>query len=275
MRFLLPFVIAIVLYFVQKVHLQRKRARLLEDAGECMEADWRKSRSRHRGWMAVGAVVVLAVVYWCSGIGGKVTDLPQEISYANLAAVRLEQLVDDTFIPWGERIDLTYEGFRITPQVGNMDRYDYQDKKRNGEIENYVTRYRSKLLGGKSVVTTQAMQNEETGQMQWLETTYYAYPMEFSAERGYAKRAESIRNGGGVYRGKTLIWSGAERIELPAAQGDWDGLTVFQFVNEEENAEKRVILVQQDTQMMELHYRGDAALEEILAEVKEVFAAQK
>lgn len=276
MRFLLPFVIAVVLYFVQKIHLQRKRARLLEDADDgYTEMDWRRNRSHHRNWMAAGVVIVLGVIYWCSGIGGKVSDLPQEISYVDLPAVRMERLAGEDFIPWGERIDPAFEGFRVTPGIDNTPRHTYQDKKRNGEVENYVTRYRSKLLGGKAVMTTQAMQSEETERTEWLETTYYSYPMEFLVERGYAKRAEKARDGGGIYGGKNLIWGDAKRTEIPAAQGNWDSLTVYQWVNAEENAEKRVILVRQDTQMMELHYRGDAALEDVLAEADKVFAAQK
>ena len=97
--------------------------------------DWRASR---RATIFLVLAVVLGMgawVYYASDFNEKTFDMPSEISYKEIPAVRLENLVDEPLTRAGDSIDPDMEGFRVNPDMfaGSM----YTIKKNMGGFDNY------------------------------------------------------------------------------------------------------------------------------------------
>ena len=250
--------------------LQREKEEVLDGNISDDYTDWRKGR--REAFILIGFLVIgLAVwVFYASDFNETTFDLPKEISYDEIPAVRLEMLTNEPLTRIGESIDPQKEGVYLSgaPWEGNV----YRIQKKMGGFENYGVEYRYLLQTEEKVETKQCMQEAKLSETAKMETTYYRYRLEFLAERKYKKEEEDNMHGSGIYTGDEIYWQEGTVEFLDAEKEKLDDLHVCMVTSE--LGERLHILARQGKQLMEVKYSGNAEAEAILKEIDAVFSAQ-
>ena len=235
--------------------LRKKKERMLD--GETVSArdtDWRGSRIRTAAVIAVGVLLIGWALYLETGWNEKQYDLPQEISYEDIAAVRLEKLENAPLI----RIGGSYEKQRewAKQYYGSYAHFHIYD--------NTVTEHRALILE-KRTETDQKMKKGEDGIAIVLRTDHHKFITESLAKKQFQEDLEWENE----FYENHVNW---ERELLEKYEVGFDELhACWRDFGEEADIH---ILCRQGKQVMELNYDGQAEPERILEEIEKVFAAQ-
>lgn len=266
----LPWILlAFVLSRRRMKKLQKEKEEVLNGNISDDYTDWRKGR--RATFMLIALLVIgLAVwVYYASDFNEKTFDLPQEICYEEIPAVRLEMLTEEKLVRAGESIDPSKEGIRLNAAFWEGNMYDIQ--KEMGGFENYGIDYRYLLQTEEKVETKQCMQTEDGTELN-LDTMYYRFRSERDALAQYDRSVHNEEEMEDVW--KEL------GIEVPSPKlifVDTDAFLRRHICKTEYSDEAiyHIVCQGEDGQIMELRYRGgDVAVEQLMAEIDQVFQGQ-
>lgn len=255
----------------------RKMTREKEEilAGDIPEKyiDWRKKRTVTTLFLVVFILGLAGWVFYKSGFNEKTFDLPQEISYAELPAVRLENLTEEELKRSGDSIDPDMEGIRLNVGIGEGNLYEI--KKEMGGFENYAVAYRYLLKTEQKLETRQCMQTAD-GTKLYLDTMYERYRSEDMAEQAFLegvqaekeneeRREEWREDGAEIPLTEKLSPDTDAFYDLFVTRMEWEGETTY------------YVLCRWENQLMEMDFRstGELDLEQLLVEAEKVFAAQQ
>ncbi|MGM9917059.1 DUF2812 domain-containing protein [Anaerotignum sp.] len=262
-RFLPWILLAFVLSRRRTKKLQREKEEVLNGNISDDYTDWRKGR-RATFILITMLVVGLGVwVYYASDFNEKTFDLPQEISYEEIPAVRLEMLTEEKLVRAGESIDPSKEGIRMNAAFWEGNMYDIQ--KEMGGFENYGIDYRYLLKTEEKVETKQCMQTEDGMELN-LDTMYYRFRSERDAVMQYNDRLEREEEMADVWK----------EIGVPPSEIVSMESGVFDVLHICRTGELIYhIICRQGKQVMEVKYSGNTEIEAILKEIDAVFTAQE
>ena len=235
--------------------LRKKRERI--QAGGILEKDtnWRRQRKINAiGWLIV-VLLLGGAIYYGMGWNETIYDLPQEISYAELPAVRLEKLEENELIRMGKSLAEQQEDVKNIYGSSNI-WYTY---------DNSVRDY-GNLIFMKEIRTWQDMRDTEKNTEIELTTAYYDFLCQILAKKQYK---ESLKQEEELY-GRFDDSDMRKVIETPG--GAFDEAHICQKDYTDESVIH--VLCRQGRQVMELDYNGQTDAEYILAEVEKVFEAQ-
>ena len=247
--------------------LRKKKERMLEgESVSARDTAWRGSRIRTAVAVAAGVLLIGWAIYIEAGWNEKVSDLPQEINYAEVPAVRLENLEEDNL----ERIGTNFSSIKELEVLHlGMDLYErseYQRLRWLSNFNNYVVDHRW-LLITEQVETNQRVQDRSGTEIN-LDGEYNHFILEFLAEKQYQDDLEWERE-------KPSAKYGLEEHDVitETAKGNFDALHICrtEFGDETELH----ILCREGTQVMEVNYDGQADADDVLVEIQKVFLAQK
>lgn len=255
----------------------RKMTREKEEilAGDIPEKyiDWRKKRTVTTLFLVVFILGLAGWVFYKSGFNEKTFDLPQEISYAELPAVRLENLTEEELKRSGDSIDPDMEGIRLNVGIGEGNLYEI--KKEMGGFENYAVAYRYLLKTEQKLETRQCMQTAD-GTKMYLDTMYERYRGEDMAEQAFLegvqaekeneeRREEWREDGAEIPLTEELSPDTDAFYDLFVTRMEWEGETTY------------YVLCRWENQLMEMDFSstGELDLERLLVEAEKVFAAQQ
>lgn len=227
--------------------------------------DWRGNRRTAIALLAVMVVGFCGWLFYECEWNEKTFDLPQTISYAEIPAVRLENLTEETLTRAGESIDPDMEGIRVSADF--MEGSMYEIRKEMGGFDNYAVDCRWLLQTEKKLETKQCMQTEDGTELN-LDTMYERYRSENTAEKVYLETVLAEER-----------WEeefDTPKREILSPETDvFDDLHVYR--RDWTNEISYYILCRQGNQLMELDYssKQELDLERMLAEVEQVFAAQR
>ena len=233
--------------------LRKKKERMLD--GETVSArdtDWRGSRIRTMAVLAVGVLLI----GWAVCIGAewnqKKYDLPLDVSYRDIPAVRLENLEEGNLERIGKNISTAQEQDSLYFKLN--------------QFHNYVIDHRW-LLIIEQVETNQRVQ-DQTGTEISLNEEYHHFILEVLAEKQYQDALEWEEE-------KPSTQYGLEKhhILTETAKGNFDALHICR--TEFGDKTELHILCREGKQVMELNYDGQADADDVLVEIQKVFLAQK
>lgn len=235
--------------------LRKKKERMLEgESVSARDADWRGSRIRTIAILAVGFFLIGWGLYLEAGWNERRYDLPQEISYEDIAAVRLENLENAPLIRTGDSYEKQREWAK--QYYGSYAHFHVYD--------NTVTEHHA-LIIEKRTEADQRMRKSEDGADIVLRTDYHRFIVESLAEKQYAEDMEWED----VFYDEHVKW---DRELLETYESVFDELHICR---KDLGMESDIhILCRQGKQVMELDYTGQEEPERILEEVAKVFAAQ-
>ncbi|WP_458406624.1 DUF2812 domain-containing protein [Anaerotignum sp.] len=235
--------------------LRKKKERMLDgESVSARDADWRGSRIRTAAAIAVGVLLIGWGLYLEAGWNEKQYDLPQEISYEDIAAVRLEKLENAPLLRVGDPYEKQREWAK--QYYGSYAHFHIYD--------NTVTEHHA-LIIEKRTETDQRMKKSEEGEDIVLHTDYHKCIVESLAEKQYARDLEWED----TFYDDHVKW---DRELLVTYEPVFDELHVCR---KDLGMESDIhILCRQGRQVMELDYTGQAEPERILQEVEKVFEAQ-
>lgn len=223
------------------------------------------------GWILLIAAIVFSLgrkIYYMENFNEKSFPLPTEISYAEVPAVRLENLIDELLTWTGTAFDPSLEGLRFEPDRAKTFSYDID--KKYGQIKNFGTDYKHIPGIEKKIETRQQMQNVEG--IEWeLDTMYTRYSGVKEAEGGFSAEVKADAEWEEYWKKKEIDIPKSE--PLPVGNAFFDELHVCRAVWTEETDYHMVC--RKGAQLMEVDYQGDDRTDAILKEVEEVFLAQK
>lgn len=253
-----------------------RRIRKLEEKKEDLaDGTYEKEdeyRPNRRLWQVIGVVVLLILIgcdlYYRGNFNEKGFTLPEEISYAEVPAVRLERLIDEPLIRTGTAFDPSLEGLRFETDRAKTLSYDID--KEWGQIKNCGTDYRYIPGMKKKLRTKQQMQNAEGAEWE-LDTMYTHYrskkiaESDFSAEVKHEIELEKHFQKEGIHFPEIEACAAENDFfdELHICRRDFTETTKYHFV------------CRKGTQLMTVDYHGDDRTEAILTEVEKVFRTQK
>lgn len=259
---LLPFFLGLLPAAWRLRRLQKQQRRAEEGEAFYAERDWRLRRKVNIIGLGLGILLLLGAIYFKSELSEKEFDLPKEISYEKVPAVRLEMIEEGDLLRVGDSIQREEEkGFQAQLYGGlpeTLERMGY---------DNYGVDHRTVFPLKKRVDTDQRMRYRETAKEVTLQTEYDWYYLEILAKQEY----------------KTALKWETERLpqmlpnvtpstilDIPA--GAFDALHVCEKYYDEERTIH--VLCRKGGQYMELDYSGEAEIAGILRELEAVFAAQ-
>ena len=249
--------------------LRRKKERV--EYGDIPDeyTNWRKDRMTKAFLVLVGVVLVVGGTYYGGNFNDKTFDLPTRISYAELPAVRLENLTDEPLTRCGDSIDPSQEGFHVN--TNQLDGIMYRSQKLAGGFYNYGVEHRFELRTKRNFDTRQFMQS--TDGTEWrLNTGYRCFRWERDAEKQYnadiaQERAfeETLRQEGdtfGVAEEISVEYPAFSEVHL--CRTEWSESVSYH------------VLCRDGEKLTELNYTGkEINPEQLLAEAEKVFAAQE
>ncbi len=268
-RFLPWILIAFVLSRRRTKKLQKEKEEVLNGNISDDYTDWRKGRRATFLLIALLVIGLAVWVYYASDFNEKTFDLPQEISYEEIPAVRLEMLTKEPLTRIGESIDPQKEGVYLSgaPWEGNV----YRIQKKMGGFENYGIEYRYLLRTEEKVETKQCMQTGDGMELN-LDTMYYRFRSERDAVTQYDR---SVRN----EEEMEDVWKELG-IEAPSPNlvfVDTDAFFRRHICKTEYSDETvyHIVCQGEDGQIMELRYHGgNVTVEQLMSEIDQVFQAQ-
>ena len=234
--------------------LRKKKERMLE--GETVSArdtDWRGSRIRTMAVLAVGVLLI----GWAVCIGAewnqKKYDLPLDVSYRDIPAVRLENLEEGNLERIGKNISTAQEQDSLYFKLN--------------QFHNYVIDHRW-LLITEQVETNQKVKKLADDTEINLDGEYYDFMLEFLAEKQYQDDLDWEKE-----RPSTKYGLEEHHILTETAKGNFDALHICR--TEFGDKTELHILCREGKQVMELNYDGQADADDVLVEIQKVFLAQK
>jgi len=248
--------------------LRKKKERVME--GDIPEeyTDWRSSRRTTIFLVAVLLIGLGVWVYYASGFNEKTFDMPSEISYQEIPAVRLENLFDEPLTRTGESIDPKMEGFRVNPDMfaGVM----YNNQKKMGGFDNYVVDHRFLLDTKEKVETYQCLLTADGIELR-LDTDYSYFRDIRDAGPQYIEFCMAEEQMDAYWKEQGMdfppaqeISVGSERIDnLHVCRTDWTNEVAYHVV------------ANKGSQVVELHYSGkDIDVKRLVYETAKMFDAQ-
>ena len=234
--------------------LRKKKERMLD--GETVSArdtDWRGSRIRTMAVLAVGVLLI----GWAVCIGAewnqKKYDLPLDVSYRDIPAVRLENLEEGNLERIGKNISTAQEQDSLYFKLN--------------QFHNYVIDHRW-LLITEQVETNQKVKKLADDTEINLDGEYYDFMLEFLAEKQYKDDLDWEKE-----RPSTKYGLEEHHILTETAKGNFDALHICR--TEFGDKTELHILCREGKQVMELNYDGQADADDVLVEIQKVFLAQK
>lgn len=234
--------------------LRKKKERMLD--GETVSArdtDWRGSRIRTMAVLAVGVLLI----GWAVCIGAewnqKKYDLPLDVSYRDIPAVRLENLEEGNLERIGKNISTAQEQDSLYFKLN--------------QFHNYVIDHRW-LLITEQVETNQKVKKLADDTEINLDGEYYDFMLEFLAEKQYQDDLDWEKE-----RPSTKYGLEEHHILTEMAKGNFDALHICR--TEFGDKTELHILCREGKQVMELNYDGQADADDVLVEIQKVFLAQK
>ncbi len=234
--------------------LRKKKERMLD--GETVSArdtDWRGSRIRTMAVLAVGVLLI----GWAVCIGAewnqKKYDLPLDVSYRDIPAVRLENLEEGNLERIGKNISTAQEQDSLYFKLN--------------QFHNYVIDHRW-LLITEQVETNQKVKKLADDTEINLDGEYYDFMLEFLAEKQYQDDLDWEKE-----RPSTKYGLEEHHILTETAKGNFDALHICR--TEFGDKTELHILCREGKQVMELNYDGQADADDVLVEIQKVFLAQK
>jgi len=236
--------------------LKKKKERMLDgETVSVRDTDWRGSRIRSIVVLAIAFFLIGWGLYLSAGWNEKVSDLPEEINYAEVPAVRLEKIEDTALVRVGE--DVATQKADVLNMYGPafLGWHSYDN----------AVRTHGFLLYMKRTETEQLMGSLDGDEKIELSTDYGKYLLEILAEKEYQEKLDwenDIFEGDHTWGMRTV----EERDAFDETHICW-----------KEYGDERVlhILCRSGRQMMELDYTRQADPGQILEEIAAVFAAQK
>ena len=249
--------------------LRRKKERV--EYGDIPDeyTNWRKDRMTKVFLVLVGIVLIVGGTFYGFNLNDKTFDLPEKSTYAELPAVRLENLTDEPLTRCGDSIDPSQEGLHMS--ANQFDGMMYQTIKRMGGLYNYGVEHRFELRTKRDLETKQYMQNAE-GTEWHLNTCYTCFRRERDAEKQYDKNIENekLNEERRQERGSVFPVAVEVSVEYPAfsevhvCRTEWSESIGYH------------VLCRDGEKLMDLDYTGtELAPEQLLAETEKVFAAQE
>ena len=245
----------------------KKKKRQVEDGDVPDEyTDWRKQK--HKG--AFGVLIGFLIIGWAvcleAGWNQKKYDLPVEVSYWDIPAVRLENLEEGELERIGKNVSSIKELDGLHLGMDLYERSEYQRLRWLSNFNNYVVDHRY-LLIVEQVETNQRVLDSFGAEIN-LDVEYYHFVAEFLAEKQYQDDLEWEKE-------KPTTQYGMEEhhiiTEMP--KGNFDALHICR--TEFGDVEMLHILCREGSQMMEVNYDGKAEVDDILMEIQRVFLARK
>lgn len=269
---LAPFVV--IGYFASRrrtKELRQEQERVREGDISDDYTDWRKSR---KATIIVVCAVVLGLGVWVFYEGEfneKTFDMPAEISYEEIPAVRLENLLDMPLQRAGRSIDPKMEGIRLNANIGEG--IMYENLKKIGGFDNYGVDHRFLLKTEKKVETHQYMQTEDKKEVE-LDTMYYRFRDVRDAAEEYLDLIYSEEEMDEIWKEKgidfpkrqLIVFEGGQISNQHICKREWSEGTAY-----------HVVCFGEDNQVMGLNYyysNGEVTVEQLLEEIAKVFAAQ-
>lgn len=248
--------------------LRKKKERMLD--GETVSArdtDWRGSRIRTMAVLAVGVLLI----GWAVCIGAewnqKKYDLPLDVSYRDIPAVRLENLEEGNLEPIGKNISSIKELDGLHLGMPSLEQSEYQRLRWLSNFNNYVVDHRW-LLITEQVETNQKVKKLADDTEINLDGEYYDFMLEFLAEKQYQDDLDWEKE-----RPSTKYGLEEHHILTETAKGNFDALHICR--TEFGDKTELHILCREGKQVMELNYDGQADADDVLVEIQKVFLAQK
>lgn len=235
-------------------HRLKKKKRQLEEGDTPDEyTDWRKQK--HRG--TIGVLIGFLLIGWAVCIGAewnqKKYDLPLDVSYRDIPAVRLENLEEGNLERIGKNISTAQEQDSLYFKLN--------------QFHNYVIDHRW-LLITEQVETNQKVKKLADDTEINLDGEYYDFMLEFLAEKQYQDDLDWEKE-----RPSTKYGLEEHHILTETAKGNFDALHICR--TEFGDKTELHILCREGKQVMELNYDGQADADDVLVEIQRVFLAQK
>lgn len=245
--------------------LRKKKERMLDgESVSARDTDWRSSRIRTVAAVAVGVLLIGWALYIEAGWNEKKYDMPVEVSYQDIPAVRLEKLESGELVRVGKNVSSLKATDGLHLGMSQLEAAEYQWMRWMSNFDNYVIDHRY-LLIAEHVETDQRAKNAANDAEVELRTEYYRYITEGLAKKQFTGDLEWED----AFYADHVKW---DRELLKSQEDIFDELHVCRrdFGKESDIH----ILCQQGKQVMELDYTGQAEPERILKEVEKVFEAQ-
>ena len=269
---LLPWIL--IAYFASRSRtkkLRQEQDRVREGDISDEYTDWRKGRRMTISWILVLVLVFVVWMFYAGNYNEKTFDLPKTVSYEEIPAVRLENLVDGPLKRTGRSIDPVMEGVRLNADMVKGIMYD--NTKKLGGFDNYVVDHRFLLKTQKMVESYQCMMTEDGRELK-LDTSYYKF-------RG----GEASDYYGDVVLNEEDFDESLEALEMNVPKRqlvfvETDAFTRRHACKREwiEGTAYHIICQSKDgQQIMELDYHysnGDVTVEQLMDEIAKVFAVQ-
>lgn len=257
---------------------KRRRKKLQEEKEDVLDGtisdeytDWRASRKATILLVAVLLIGLGVWIFYEGGFNEKTFDMPKEVSYADIPAVRLERLTEEKLTRTGDSIDPEMEGIRLNANMGEGSMYTL--KKNMGGFDNYGVDHRFLLKTEEKVETHQCMQLENGRELN-LKTMYYRFRDVQDAAREYLDLVRDEID-------DDEYWKELE-MDFPERQLIVQENPLFynQHICKEEWPEGtayHLVCYGEENQIMELNFYysdGDITEEQLLKEIEKVFAVQ-
>ena len=251
---------------LRKLH-QEKEAVMEGDISD-EYTDWRKGRRMTIIWVLVLVLFFAGWGFYAGGHNEKWYPLPKDVSYKEIPAVRLENLIEGNLTRVGESVDPRMEGIRLNAEVGKGN--IYEARKKMGAFENYVVDHRFLLKTKEKVETYQCMQTEDGIELN-LDADYYYFRDIRDAGSRYIKLCVEEERMDAYWREQGMDFPPSQKI--PAESERIDNIHVCR--TEWPNEIDYHVVANKGSQVMELNYSGkDIDVKRLLFEIARVFDAQ-
>ncbi|MBQ2924857.1 MAG: DUF2812 domain-containing protein, partial [Anaerotignum sp.] len=229
--------------------LRKKKERVME--GDIPEeyTDWRSSRRTTIFLVAVLLIGLGAWVYYAAEFNEKTFDMPSEISYQEIPAVRLENLFDEPLTRAGESIDPKMEGFRVNPDM--FEGVMYNNQKKLGGFDNYGVDHRFLLKMKEKVETYQCMQMEDGIELN-MDTDYSYFRDIRDAGVRYIELCVDEEQMDAYWREQGMDFPVAQEISVESERIDNLHICRTDWTNEIAYH----VVANKGSQVLELHYSG-------------------
>ena len=245
----------------------KNKKRQLEDGDIPDEyTDWRKYKYKGLAGVLVGFLIIGWAVCIEADWNQKKYDMPTEVSYWDIPAVRLENLEEGELERIGKSVSSVkkLEGLHLGMDL--FEQTEYQRLRWMSNFNNYVIDHRW-LFITEQMETNQRVQNVSGKEIN-LDVEYHHFILEALAEKQYQDGLDWEKE-----KPSTQYGLEEHHILTETAKGNFDELHICR--TEFGNETLLHILCREGKQMMEVNYDGQADADDVLMEIQRVFLAQK